>query len=243
MRTPHNDAVAKAAAAGAPERTCVLTRTKGERGELVRLALASDGQVLPDVRARAPGRGAWLGVDRAALEPAVAKGRLRGALQRAFKTQGVEVPGDLPERVETALRQDALHRLGLEARAGNLLTGSERIEDAARKGQVELLLHAADAGADGARKLAQAWRVGRDEEGSGQQGLVLAAERTMLAGALGRDNVVHIAVVDPRAAERVARAVDRWHRFIGQSLTGYACSGTGQAAGQGAPGFEGLSSR
>ena len=37
-------------------------------------------QVAPDVRARAPGRGAWIGVVRAELDEANAKGKLKGAL-------------------------------------------------------------------------------------------------------------------------------------------------------------------
>ena len=48
------------------------------RDELIRLALGPDGEVAPDVRARAPGRGAWIGVDRATLEAAQAKGKLQG---------------------------------------------------------------------------------------------------------------------------------------------------------------------
>jgi N utilization substance protein A len=51
-----------------PERTCVLTRRKGTKGELIRLALGPDGQVAPDVRARAPGRGAWIGLSRDELD-------------------------------------------------------------------------------------------------------------------------------------------------------------------------------
>ena len=31
-----------------PERTCVLTRRKGTKGELIRLALGPDGTVAPD---------------------------------------------------------------------------------------------------------------------------------------------------------------------------------------------------
>ena len=46
---------------------------------------------------------------------------------------------------EFGLRSDALDRLGLEARAGTLLTGSEKIETAARRGEVHLLIHASDA--------------------------------------------------------------------------------------------------
>jgi predicted RNA-binding protein YlxR (DUF448 family) len=69
------------------------------------------------VRARAPGRGAWIGVSRAELEQAQQKGKLRGALARAFKGAPVTIPEDLGERVEAALRQAALDRLGLEARS------------------------------------------------------------------------------------------------------------------------------
>ena len=128
-----------------PIRTCILSRREGTRDALLRLALSPDGEVLPDVRARAPGRGAWLGVDRAALDAAMAKGKLRGALARAFKGAPLSVPDDLARRIEGALARDCLDRLGLEARAGMLVAGSERIEAAARKGEVHLLLHAADA--------------------------------------------------------------------------------------------------
>ncbi|WP_431848789.1 DUF448 domain-containing protein [Allosphingosinicella sp.] len=194
-----------------PERTCILTREHGARDRLVRLALGPDGQVLPDVRAKAPGRGAWIGVDRPALDAAQAKGKLKGALSRAFKTGELQIPADLGERIETALRQAALDRLGLEARASTLLTGSEKIEVAARRGDVHLLLHAADAGLDGNGKLDQAWRVGGGEP----QGLVLPATRTILSMALGRENVVHVALIDRAAAARVRHAIDRWRAFIG----------------------------
>jgi predicted RNA-binding protein YlxR (DUF448 family) len=192
------------------ERSCILTRRTAPREELIRLALGPDGQVAPDVRARAPGRGAWIGVGRKALDEANAKGKLKGVLARAFKTNDVEVPTDLGDRIETALRNQALDRLGLEARGGTLINGAERIEQAARAGKVHLLIHAADAGGDGNRSLDQAWRVGGGE----QQGLVFPLPRTILSMALGRENVVHIALTDPAAARRVRHAIDRWQAFI-----------------------------
>ena len=208
-----------------PERTCILSRVKGERGGLIRLALSPDGAVAPDIRARAPGRGAWIGVDQPTLAQAIAKGRLRGALQRAFKAKTVEVPDDLPARVEGALRRAFLDRLGLEARAGTLLTGSDRIDQAARAGQVHLLLHAGDAGADGNRKLDQALRVGRDDEGSDARGVALPLGRTILSVALGRENVVHIALIDRPAAGRVEHALERWRGFIGPNGGSAPCDG------------------
>jgi predicted RNA-binding protein YlxR (DUF448 family) len=214
MRNPRNDtgdAVTLDKEPHVPERTCVLTRRKATKDELIRLALSPDGIVAPDVRARAPGRGAWIGVDRAELDAANAKGKLRGALQRAFKTNDVQVPADVGDRIEQALRQNAVDRLGMEARAGNLINGADKVQAAARAGKVHLLIHAADAGEDGRKSLDQAWRVGN----GGTQGVIFPEPRTILSLALGRENVVHVALIDPAAAARVRHALERWRAFTG----------------------------
>ncbi|MCW6531128.1 DUF448 domain-containing protein [Sphingomonas sp. MMSM20] len=225
MRHPRNDTVA------APTRTCILGREQAARGALIRLALAPDGQVLPDVRAKAPGRGAWIGVNRAELIAAAGpKGKLRGALARAFKTNDFTIPDDLPDLIAAALERNALDRLGLESRAGTLLTGAERIEAAAREGKLHALYHAADAGADGRGRLAQAWRVGTDREGSDLKGLALPLNRPILSMALGRENVVHIGVTDRMAAARLGDALDRWLQFIGPELTPAPCETASQGA-------------
>lgn len=224
MRARTNDRLE----AHAPERTCILSRRSAPKEELIRLALSPEGEVAPDVRARAPGRGAWIGVGRAELDAANAKGRLKGALQRAFKAGEVMVPEDLGGRIADALRQSALDRLGMEARSGNLVNGAERIEAAARAGKATLLIHAADAGEDGRKRLDQAWRVG----GSKGRGLVFPEDRTILSMALGRENVVHIALTDPAAARRVTHAIDRWLAFINPDAGlegGSAAAGSGTA--------------
>ncbi|MEO6248734.1 MAG: DUF448 domain-containing protein [Sphingomicrobium sp.] len=195
-------------------RTCVLTRAPGTRDSLIRLALGPDGQVAPDVGARAPGRGAWIGVGRAALDIANAKGKLKGALVRAFKATALDVPSDLGQRIEDALRRATLDRLGLEARGGTLLSGADKIESAARAGQVHLLLHAADASEDGNKKLDAAWRVGGADRRGHDRGLVFPEPRSILSMALGRENVVHVALIDRAAAARVSYALFRWQAFI-----------------------------
>jgi predicted RNA-binding protein YlxR (DUF448 family) len=209
LRNPQND-TAERKLGGSSERTCIVSRRTAPRDDLIRLALSPAGEVAPDVRARAPGRGAWIGVSRAALDAAQAKGKLKGALARAFKTNNVAIPDDLADRIAAALRQQALDRLGLEARSGMLVNGSEKVETAARQGKVHLLIHASDAGEDGNRKLDQAWRVGGGE----RAGLVFPEDRSILSMALGRENVVHVALTDPAAARRVSHAIDRWLTFI-----------------------------
>ena len=201
-----------------PERRCVLSGERAPRDHLIRLALGPDGAVAPDIRAKAPGRGAWIGVAKDTLQTALDKGKLKGALIRAFKTSQIVIPDDLVQRIEDALRKQALDRLGLEARSGTLLTGGDRIADAARKGTVRLLIHALDAGADGKRKLDQLWRVGRDMEGSDLKGMVAPLSRELLSMALGRENVVHIAMIAPAAATRVSGALQRWQNFVGKTM-------------------------
>ena len=221
MRTPNNErltpdiAEAVRAEKSAPERRCILSGEHGARDALVRLAISPEGLVLPDPLARAPGRGAWVGATRAELEQAVAKGKLRGALARAFKGAPLNVPEDLPQKIDDALVRVLLDRLGLEMRTGKLILGSDRIAEHARSGRVALLLHAADASEDGAKKLDQAWRVGREAEGTGERGIRLPLDRAALSVALGRDNVVHLALADDAAAERIVSILARLLHFRG----------------------------
>jgi uncharacterized protein len=231
MRTPPNERLtsdilgkSRSRTSGS-ERRCVLSVDNGERGELLRLAISppdSDGacHVLPDAAAKAPGRGAWIGVDRSAMDGAIADGTLKKALLRAFKGEKFAIADDLGEQMEAALRRNFTDRLGLEMRAGQIILGSARIGEQARSGRIALLLHARDSSADGRGKLDQAWRVGSDAEGSGLRGEVLPLDRTALSVALGRDNVVHVGVAghagDKRAAGRVGQALARLKAFAGK---------------------------
>ena len=232
MRIPHNEPLSSDTSTQ-PERRCILTGDHNSRDDLLRLAISPDGLVLPDALARAPGRGAWIGVSRAELGQALAKGRLKAALARAFKGAALAIPDDLPQRAEAALLRAFTDRLGLEMKAGKLLLGSDRIAENARMGNVAWLAHAADASDDGSRKLDQAWRVGRETEGSGETGFTLPLDRAALSVALGRDNVVHLALTDPRSAERVDVPLRRLLRFLGQGEANDQVKGEGAAAAVG----------
>ena len=198
-----------------PERRCILTGVHGPRAALLRLAVGPGDDVAADLAARLPGRGAWIVADRGVLVAAMAKGKLRGALARAFKSNGLKIPDDLPERIDRGLERRALDRLGLENKAGNLIWGHERVGEALLRGQVRLLLHAADARPDGMGKL-EARRRGASPE---TRSLVLPAGREQLSLALGRENVVHAAIRDAASAARVVEALDRWAAWAGLALT------------------------
>ena len=187
-----------------------------------------------EVALKAPGRGAWITPDRAALEKAMADGHLRRGLMRAFKggPEGVTLSysDDLPQQIADALTRHVLDRLGLELRGGNIVLGAAKIEEHARTGRIALLLHASDASEDGRKKLDQAWRVGTENEGSGKRGMVLPLDREALSVALGRENVVHLGVsgraasfggkgrggsAQASASGRIGQAATRLSRFLG----------------------------
>lgn len=240
MRTPPNErlnldtaGLADIPASGS-ERRCVISGEVLPREDLIRLAISPAGEVLPDVGAKAPGRGAWIVPDRAALETAMSDGHFRRGLMRAFKGgppgETLSYSDDLPQRIEAALTRSLLDRLGIEMRGGNIVLGSAKLEEHARSGRIALLLHASDASEDGRKRLDQAWRVGLEEEGSGRRGLVLPLDRGALSVALGRQNVVHLGVsgsIDASrkvakgsgkglaAPGRIMQAVTRLSRFMG----------------------------
>jgi hypothetical protein len=259
MRTPRNDRLTTPVGVDQPlpvgsgsERRCILSGHSAARAGLVRLAIAPDGLVLPDAAAKAPGRGAWVGVSRAELETGLADGGLRRGLMRAFKGANLTIPEDLPDRIEAALVRHLADRLGLELRAGHVLLGSARIAEQARAGRLAALYHASDSSEDGRRKLDQAWRVGCEAEGSGLRGEVLPLDRTALSVAMGRDNVVHFGIVghggDVRAAQRVQQAVDRLAHYLGSNGAstmasashdrGEPCDNPGNRPHSGAPKYD-----
>jgi predicted RNA-binding protein YlxR (DUF448 family) len=64
-----------------PQRTCVACRRSRDRRELVRLVRTAEGEIDVDERGREPGRGAYLCVERACWDRALAGAALANALR------------------------------------------------------------------------------------------------------------------------------------------------------------------
>jgi predicted RNA-binding protein YlxR (DUF448 family) len=176
------------------ERRCIATGAVLPEDKLVRFVVDPDGGIVPDIDARLPGRGLWLSVDRAAVAKAVAK----NDFARAAKAK-VSVPADLAGHVERLLVARMQSDLGLARRAGLLATGFDNVLRALdAKVAPELLVEAADAAAEGRRKLDSALKA-RDLKPT----LIASLTRDELSLALGRENVVHAAVRPGALADRL----------------------------------------
>ena len=67
-----------------PERTCIVTREKFPKQELLRIVKNNDGQVFVDISGKANGRGAYLKKDLDVLEKAIKTKALERHLECAI---------------------------------------------------------------------------------------------------------------------------------------------------------------
>ncbi len=171
---------------------------------LVRFVAAPDGQVVPDVAAKLPGRGLWVTATRKAVTQAVEK----KLFARAAKAN-VAAGADLAERTEKALVTRMLGDLGIARRSGALVLGFDnvlRALDSPRPASV--LIEAIDGAGDGKRKLYNAAHA------RGMKPQVLECLTSAELGlALGRENVIHAAVQPGGLAERLTFDAERLHGF------------------------------
>jgi len=190
--------------ARAAERLCVATRTVRPVSDLIRFVVGPDGDAVPDVKHRLPGRGVWVTATQQALDEAIR----RKAFARGFKRE-VRLPSDLVARTERQLERAVLDALAIAGKAGLVAAGFAKAEAALERGNAIALLHAAEASPEGIRKLDSALR-----RGPGRPlpviGFLTSAQLDL---ALNRPNVVHAALLAGPGSETFLARVARLTRF------------------------------
>ncbi|MEJ0062383.1 MAG: RNA-binding protein [Alphaproteobacteria bacterium] len=191
---------------GDPCRRCIVTTAIRPREELIRFVVAPDGRVTPDLDESLPGRGLWVGCDAQTLNEAARKNLFSKAARRK-----VTCPADLAIEVAGLLRSRLLQLLGLARRSGLVVTGFPQVEAAVVKGDIALLLIAADAGEDGPSKLRhkispdRIWRILSSQE---------------LGRALGHEQLVYIGLKPQALTGKIAATSRRFSGFIGPENQG-----------------------
>jgi len=164
----------------ATHRRCIATGELHERGALLRFVVAPNGELVPDLAGRLPGRGLWLTPRRDIVERAVTKRLFARAARRP-----ISAPLELADRIEALLAQRCCDGLGLARRAGLAVAGFERVTETVRRGKAGLLVFALDGAESGRRKLAA---LGRELPAA------TALTGAELGAAFGRDRVAHASV-------------------------------------------------
>jgi predicted RNA-binding protein YlxR (DUF448 family)/ribosomal protein L30E len=186
------------------ERRCIVTREAGSAAGLLRFVRGPQGQAVPDVAAKLPGRGAWVSANRRAVTEAAS----RNLFSRAFKAE-TQAGADLADQTENLLARRCLDLLGLARRAGALAVGATQVESAVRAGRALLLVEAADGAADAREKL-MALYIGLTGVAPRVVGCFGSAE---LGVALGRERVIHACLLQERLASDLAVEIARLAGF------------------------------
>ena len=134
------------------ERTCVVTRAVKPVDELIRFVVAPDGAVVPDLKRRLPGRGVWVTATRAAVDEAVQ----RKGFARGFKREVRAARRPCGARSSGCWSARRSMRSASPTRPAGSRSASRKTESELAGGPVAAVLQAADASADGARKIAAA---------------------------------------------------------------------------------------
>ena len=181
-----------------PERTCIITREAKPKEQLLRFVISPDGVLTPDIDNKLPGRGIYVTCSRILLAEALSK--------KAFhKAAGepISLPSDFLNRIEELMALRVKNALSLARKAGQVVQGFEKVETALNKGQVAALIHAPSAGADGLKKLR-----------SSEVPTFNHLPREWLNEVLGRENAVHVAVLQGPAAGFFIEQASRFALFL-----------------------------
>jgi len=189
-----------------PVRTCVMDRSRREKPSLLRFVVSPEDEVVPDIKGNLPGRGVWVTAGRKTVADAVG----RRAFQRAFR-KPVTVSESLPSDVEQLFKRSVLERLSICNKAGLVVTGFQKVEDALKRREIVVLLHADNAAADGKDKLDRKFKALYSGANHIEPENCFTSAEISLA--TGSTNVIHAGLKEGGATAAFLQALDRFSGY------------------------------
>lgn len=136
------------------ERKCIVSATLGTKDQLIRFVQDPEGRIMADLANKLPGRGVWVTPTYEMIE----KAALKGGFARGFKVNNPPLyldnfPAFIKDIQERQFSR-CLEALGLARRAGDLVTGFDKVHETLKaEHRNGLVIIADDAGRDGTAKL------------------------------------------------------------------------------------------
>ncbi|MCI5100895.1 RNA-binding protein [Phaeobacter italicus] len=177
-----------------PERKCLATGEVQPKQGLIRFVVGPDGQVVPDVLGKLPGRGVYVTASRSAIATAVKK----KLFSRGFKAQ-VSVPEGMEDEIEGQVLRRLVELISLARKSGDAVAGYEKVKDWLAKEHARVLIQAIDGSGRGKSKLSTPHR--------GKFIGCLTADE--LGMAFGRQTVIHAALASGGLGKRVVEEAQR----------------------------------
>lgn len=181
-----------------PERSCIVTREVKPKEELIRFVVSPDGVLVADLTGKLPGRGVYTSCSQLLVAEALSK-RLFGKAAG----QQVTIPENFMANLVAQMQRRVADALSMARKAGQAVTGFEKVNEAVKFGEAVALVHAPDASPDQTRKL-------RDLDLPTFRDL----PREVLSQVLGRENAVHVAITRGPAASHFLNEARRFALFL-----------------------------
>ncbi|MHA1571003.1 MAG: RNA-binding protein [Alphaproteobacteria bacterium] len=209
---------------GGPTRRCLISGVTAPKSALIRCVVAPDGDVVPDIAGRLPGRGLWLQCRR----DIIAKACTKNVFARAARCQ-VRPAASLADLVEHQLARRCIELIGLARRAGVIISGFDDVRDWLRRhagaDEAGVVIAAQDGALDGITKIAALARA--VAPGMARRTALTAQE---LGQALGRERAVHIVI---RPGPLADRFINEAGRLAGVRPDVGGAAGTGERSENG----------
>ena len=190
-----------------PQRSCLGCRVSRDRDELLRFVVAPDGEVVPDIEGKLPGRGAYTCISQVCLKAALKQRQFNRAFKREVAVPAADL---LVEQVAGIMQKRALGYIGLANRSGKVISGGSLVSDAIRGSQKPgLVVVAEDVSEAIGEKIVQLAAVNR-----------IACLRCMkkddFGAILGKAPRSAVAVKPGGFSVQLAHEIERYRNFLGE---------------------------
>lgn len=186
-----------------PRRSCIACRAERSKEELLRFVLSPEGELVPDLKGRLPGRGAYICPVAGCLRRAVE----RRQFGRAFRREPLPAsPQQLLELVRGRLEEKIAGAISLANKAGKVVSGTDAVIATLKGGEAELLILARDCAPASAERLLHAAAKGGVE-------VLTFFDRERLAALIGKEMRVAVAVKAGGLATILKDDIERHRNF------------------------------
>ena len=190
-----------------PQRSCLGCHESRDKGQLLRFVLSPQNEVVLDLEAKLPGRGAYTCLSSACL---AAASRQR-QFSRAFKREVLlPAPEEFVAQTAHLLQERILGYLGLANKAGKIISGGSLVSDAIRSGNKPgLVLVAADVSEAIGKRIETLAVVHRIP-------CVCIMTKDDFGAILGKAPRSAIAVRSGGFVKQLASVIERYRNFLGE---------------------------
>ncbi len=190
------------------ERRCAGTGEICAKAEMIRFVRGPDGELVPDIGEKLPGRGVWVQATREAFQSACKN----GGFKRGLKSD-VRIDPNLENLTERLLKSRVLALLTMALKGRQAYIGFDQVKSAAQSERLSWRVEASDGSEGGRGKIRALSKAVSREFGEKIIPVIGCFSSDELGAAFGRESIVHAVVKSGHMNAAINRAAARLAGF------------------------------